>query len=170
MITKIIGAVIVITICGGTGFVMAFRYKRTVKALEQTLSAMERMECELEYRLPPLPELCRSAADGMEGAVGRVLRNIAAELDNQVKPEVKSCVLSALGKEESLPSECYEVFLAFGKNLGQYDLEGQIKGIQSVKAQCSAHLEKLKKNQDVRLRNYQTLGLCAGAALVIIFI
>ena len=36
-----------------------------------------------------------------------------------------------------------------------------------VRGDCRTQLKALEQNRDIRLRNYQTLGLCAGAALAI---
>ena len=54
--------------------------------------------------------------------------------------------------------------------MGRYDLEGQLQGIQTVKMECHGYLDELERHRAERLRSYQTLGLCAGAALVIIFV
>jgi hypothetical protein len=54
--------------------------------------------------------------------------------------------------------------------LGRFDLAGQVQGLQSVKKQAEFELGRLQQNQDVRIRGYQTLGFCAGAALVVMFL
>ena len=60
------------------------------------------------------------------------------------------------------------LFRNLGSSLGRFDLSGQLKGLQSVRGECLRELESLEKNQPERLKSYQTLGMCAGAALVII--
>ena len=57
-----------------------------------------------------------------------------------------------------------------GSSLGRFDLEGQLQGLESVRIYCREQLDELSKDRDVRLRSYQTLGLCAGAALAILFV
>ena len=57
-----------------------------------------------------------------------------------------------------------------GKTLGRFDLQGQLSGIASVKQLCKRDLDGLQNNQELRLRSYRTLGICAGVALVILFI
>jgi hypothetical protein len=54
--------------------------------------------------------------------------------------------------------------------MGRFDLEGQLNGLEAVRTRCRDWLDELISGREVRLRNYQTLGLCAGAALVILFI
>ena len=42
--------------------------------------------------------------------------------------------------------------------------------MEIVRNYCDRELESLGKNGEERLRSYQTLGLCAGAALAILFV
>ena len=69
-----------------------------------------------------------------------------------------------------IPDSLREELKLMGKTLGRFDLDGQLRGLESVKDDCIRALEKLSDNRDVRLRSYETLGLCAGAALAILLI
>ena len=42
--------------------------------------------------------------------------------------------------------------------------------LDMIKEECMSALQSLNNHNEERLRGYQTLGLCAGAALVILFI
>ena len=57
-----------------------------------------------------------------------------------------------------------------GKSLGRFDLNGQLQGIEQVRAHCRRELSSLENGRDQRIRGYQTLGVCAGAALAILFV
>ena len=63
-----------------------------------------------------------------------------------------------------------DALILLGRWLGRFDLDGQLKGLDAVRQECRRHLEELNNNREVRLRSYQTLGLCAGAAIAILFI
>jgi len=67
------------------------------------------------------------------------------------------------------PQTAYHLDL-LGSSLGRFDLKGQLSGLESVRNTCRKTLEEMNRNRDNRLRSYQTLGLCCGAALVILFI
>ena len=43
-------------------------------------------------------------------------------------------------------------------------------GVETVRGECRRELEQMNVNKDVRLRSYQTLGFCAGAAVAILLI
>ena len=170
MSVKWIGAILVVAACGGFGFLMASAYKREEKNLRQLAYLMEYMSCELEYRLTPLPELCARAAEQADQQIKTVFSCIAEELEGQALPDVAHCMTAALLKTPQLPPLTREPFMQMGVSLGQFDLSGQLKGLKTVETFCQRELDKLSQHREERLRSYQTLGLCAGAALAILFI
>lgn len=77
---------------------------------------------------------------------------------------------AALCHVRELPTQAQKIMRELGQTLGRFDLPGQLRGLESIRRTCRRELDELAKNRDVRLRSYQTLGLCAGAALAILFI
>ena len=169
MMWKWIGAMLVVAGCGTVGFTMALSHKREERLLESLKNALDFMACELQYRMTPLPALSRLAAGNQKNAVGEAFSRLSAELEQQVLPDVEYCMNQALRNLE-LPRRVMEGFRMLGKNLGRFDLQGQLKGMEMVRNYCDAELKAMGKNRDERLRSYQTLGLCAGAALAILFV
>lgn len=167
---RIIGAVLVVIGCGCVGFRIASVYKREEWTLRQLINALDYMECELQYRLTPLPALCRQTAMQSSGMIRVVFLNLAHELEDQIHPDVWRCMSSALTKSKELPSLTKLAFEMLGKSLGRFDIDGQLKGLESVRTECRRNLSELTCNRDTRIRSYQTLGLCAGAAIAILFI
>lgn len=170
MSLKIIGAILVIAGSGCFGFLISATHKKEVYNLQQFCTALEFMECELQYRLTPLPQLCRQAVSCCTGYVRSVFLDLASQLEAQNHADVQSCLDTVLAKMKGSTSVTYIAFQKLGSCLGRFDLEGQMKGVRSVREECSIHLDKMSRNQDVRLRSYKTLGLCAGAALAILFV
>lgn len=170
MTLKILGALFVIFACGGFGFSIAAAHKREVRTMRRFIFALDLMTWELQYRLTPLPDLCRYVSQSGTGPVEQLFTTLATELEGQVSPDVAVCVHSALDKLKNLPKLTVEGFLQLGESLGKFNVDGQLQGIASVRNECYQKLSAFTDNQDVRLRSYQTLGLCAGAALAIIFI
>ena len=170
MTLKLIGAIFIIVSCGGVGFSMAASHRREENALRQLIALLDHMGCELQYRLTPLPELCRGAMADSEGDILKVLSILSQELESQACPEAGSCMRLAVEKAGRLPVSLRRNLLTLGTSLGRYDLQGQLNGIEAVRIRCRSDLEELQRNRDVRLRSYQTLGLCAGCALAILFL
>ena len=164
---KWIGAVAVFVGCGGFGFRMAAIHRRQEKELRDLVAALDILFNELRYRLSPLPELCSQVAASLPGKVGKAFGLLRDELERQIASDASYCVNAAVCRSDLSPV-VGNLFLDLGRTLGRFDLEGQLQGIEAVRQEASAALDKLVRDKDARLRSYQTLGLCAGAALAIL--
>lgn len=169
MTYKWMGAILIITGCGGFGFSMASNYRKEVKTFQQLIHILHFMECELQYRLTPLPELCRLAGREGKGIVRDIFLNLSEELQRQYAPDVCSCMAEALKKNPGLPVRLRNQLLRLGHSLGRFELSGQVQGLQAVRTVCEEEVSRLNEGRENRLRSYRTLGLCAGTALVILF-
>lgn len=167
---KWIGAILVIIGCGGVGFYMAFQYRRELQMLKQLEKALEYMTSELRYRQTPLPQLVRAAADRSCGALRHCLEELSGELESQIAPDAISCMKAVLAKAKDIPSRVFNCMEQLGSTLGLFDLEGQLAGFASVQRECGRGIEEMEAGKQQRIRSYQTLGLCAGAALAILFV
>lgn len=170
MTMKWIGALLIMLGCGGFGFSLAATYRQEEKALKELITALQYISCELQYRVSPLPQLCRSAAERCGGCIRQVLERLAQELEAQVSPDAGACMYAALSKQRSLPEKAGDCLLQFGSSLGNFDLPGQIRGIEAVERSAELELDMLRSNRELRCRSYRTLGLCAGSALVVLFL
>lgn len=169
MSLKIIGATCIFAACGACGFAMAAQHMGKIRRLQNLLSAVDYMECELQCRCTPLPQLCRQAGHQSRGKVQQILIMLADELDAQISPNVQRCMASVMDRVGDLEKPLTEALTEFGRNLGKFDLSGQMQGLHNTRIFCEEMLQRLMMNKDSRLRSYQTLGLCAGAAIVILF-
>lgn len=170
MAYKWIGACLIIASCGGFGLMLCALHKNEEWMLRQLVAALDDMECELQYRLTPLPDLCRNAGGHSKGCIRSFLLSLAEELEYQINSDVSASVNIALQKAGPLPEKTKLNIIQLGNSLGRFDLDGQLKGLEAVRHRCREDLQELTEDKTVRLRSYQTLGLCAGAALVILFI
>lgn len=170
MTVKIIGVILVIAGCGGVGFLIAAAHKKEIKTLKQLISALDYMECELQYRMLPLPELCRQTAYMQAGQLRPVFLQLALEMDSQVSPNVEKCMTAALEKSCNIPGHTRRILEQLGSSLGCFDITGQLKGLDAIRNESRQILKSCCENKDVRLRSYQTLGLCAGAAVAILLV
>lgn len=167
---KWIGAILVIAGCGGFGFSLAANHRREEAALRQILRMLKFMQCELRYRLTPLPELCRQAAGEVGGQLRDVMQYLAVELERREKCDAAACMRAAVARSSGIPRSVRRLLMQLGRSIGRFDLNGQLEGLDEVCRACRAELKELNHNRDNRLRSYQTLGLCAGAALAILFL
>lgn len=167
---KWFGAIMIIIGCGSVGFAMSAAHRREEKHLRQLIGALDFMQCELQYRLTPLPDLCRQTAGQCTGSLRALFQALACELEDQISPDVFHCMNAALARNHNLPTHTAEALRSLGRTLGRFDLDGQLLGLENARYNCRQTLEQLSENREVRLRSYQTLSLCAGAALAILFL
>ena len=169
MTLKLLGVILVIVSCGGVGFAMAAADLRETKSIQRMIEAIEYLSWELQYRNAPLPELCRSTAAATSGLVKTIFWALAKELDAKRSPDVAGCVESLLSSM-SLPGGLAGALKLLGRSLGKFDREGQLKGLASAAAELELERKACAEGQQGRVRCYQTLGLCAGAAIAILMI
>lgn len=167
---KWIGAVLIFASCSGCGFAIAAGKRREEWLLHQMMGILRFMEQELQFRLTPLPELCRMAAGETKGLLQGVFLNLYRELTWQKLPDAGSCMYAALQRSGDIPGKVRRLLVQLGHTLGRFDLPGQLQGIQAVRKRCEDSLSQIRSSRQETLRSYQTLGMCAGAALAIILI
>lgn len=167
---KLLGALCIVVGCAGVGFVMASQYRRQIQLLKDLISALAYMENEISFRGTPLPQLCARTGDHVRGRIGVVFAMLAEELDAQVSPNVQLCMHSVLKKHGCGNSEVDRLLRSLGDNLGKFDRNGQLRALADSSAVCKDTLRNLQVGKELRIRSYQTLGLCAGAAIVILLV
>lgn len=170
MIIRWIGAILIVAGCGSFGLFYASSHRRAVLLLRQLICSIEYMERELKYRQLPIPDLLRQTAAISNNGTNTILGELALELDKQTAPDIVVCMENVLNQHSNLPKQVVEAFILLGNGMGHFNLDGQLESLQNVRNECQVALLDMSHNQDVRLRNYQTLALCAGAAVVILLI
>lgn len=166
---RLLGAALLMAGCGGFGFTIAAAHRREAGMLRKLISILQELEWELRYRMTELPELCQIAAYRANGPLREIFQELAEKLNRREVSDISGCLNGILCKQD-LPRYVQRNLKQLGASLGRFDLEGQIQGLEAVRYQCRMDLEKLEENSVQRLRSYQILALCAGAALVILFI
>lgn len=169
MSIRIMGAILIIAGSAAFALAMASTWRREEAMLHQLRRGLEYMSCELGYRLTPLPQLCRNASQSVTGQVSRVFLALAQELEQQLEPDASSAMNAVLERVE-LPGQIHNLFQELGTTLGRFDLTGQLRGIEAAAASVENALRRTREDRAGRLRTYQTLSLCAGAALAILLL
>lgn len=167
---KWIGAICIVAGCGGCGYLMAAQHMAKIRQLQNLIAALDYMRSDLQYRCTPLPQLCRQAGQLNQGKIKQIFILLADELEAQISPNVHRCMATVLDKLGAIDQVLHGILMELGLNLGRFDMNGQLRILEYTQDLCRENLTKLTQNKDSRLRSYQTLGLCAGAALAILFV
>lgn len=146
---------------------MAASYRAQERQLRQLLQSLDWMECELTCRATDLPLLFFGAAERFRGSLGDLFSAMARSLSARAAPDAACCMQEAMACV-SLPRKVRDTAAALGTSLGEFHLEGQLRQLRGVRADCARILEEHTNNRDNRVRSYQTLGLCGGLALAIL--
>lgn len=170
MTIRILGAFLIMSGCTGVGYAMSRSFRREEQEMEDLVKCLEWMICEMNYRMPPLASLFRAAADMCNGTVSQTMERFAQELEQQLTPNAGICMQVAIAAVPNLPEKVAGHLRSLGTSLGQFDVEGQLDRLEAASVLCKQDLRHMSSGRDTRIRNYQTLGICAGVVLVIIFI
>lgn len=170
MILRIMGAVLILSGSGIFGFMLAAAYRKEITALSELLEILNTIECDLQYKISSLPVILKNLSCSKKGVVYNFCKNLSQELDTQIQPSVYHCVQATLEKSENIPNNTRKLLEKLGHSLGNFDVDGQILELHALKKESELLKEKLLAEQENKLRSYKTLALCAGAAIVIIFI
>ncbi len=170
MTLRILGAIIILGTCGGFGFSMVKAYRREEKCLQALSHSVEWMICQLEYSLMPLPQLIRSAAGRENSLVAQVFTALANRLETRRDADASAAMTEVLEQFDNLPLRTHLLLQQLGVSLGKFSLSGQTSCLRGIEQLCQREQNSLSNGREARLRSYRTLGFCAGAALVILFL
>ena len=106
-----IGAICVVGACGACGFSMAASYTGLQRCLQQLQNGLELMQCQMEYQMTELPELCAILASACTGPVGKFFGALGQELRRGDVSEAPACVALTLARELSGAGEAEEALL-----------------------------------------------------------
>lgn len=170
MMMKWIGALLIVAGCGFFGFYMGWNVNRDASLLRSLVAFIDCLSSELSYKMSPLPDALRATAQLQKSKISPVFVALAEQLEQQICPNVASCMEQVLRQHRQLPPHTLQQLSELGGLLGTYDMAGQQNGLSMAKDTCMQILSQLEQERTQRVRGYQTLGLCAGAALAILFI
>ena len=167
MMLRWVGAICIFAGCWGSGLMLVTCHRREEAQLRQLLRMISALHHELSFRESTLTQALRIVA---EGNMGQLLLAVANELDHVIYPDVVSCVEAVLEKFPSIMPKTRKIMELLGRSLGKFDLSGQLSELEAVKIECIQLLTSHCENQDGKLRNYQTIGICAGLMLAILLL
>lgn len=169
---KIIGAVLIFAVCSGFGFYIGETYRKDAIYLRHLLYSLDYMSSELQYHLTPLPQLMRQTASQCSNQqLSKIFLLLSQQLEDKYCNDFQHCFDSVLKKYQySLPKRSENVLYELSRTMGRFDIEGQIHSIMAARAFCLNEYNILSSDISSRLRSYRTLGICTGAAMVILFV
>lgn len=171
-IVRLIGILLIVCGTSGFGFGAAYQLKRTIRQLTALDSALQLMECELRFTHPPLPALCRTVSKSADGPIKQLFENLSNLLGDRTTRNTETAMQKAIEntKHLSLSGRAVFALLELGETLGQFDLQGQLTMLASVRKRLETEIAALSREQKQRCKTYEALGICAGIAVAILIL
>ena len=165
-----LGTILIIAGCGYAGIAAGIAYKREEAALEQLCEHLQYMICRLKFHQISLPELFSYLEKEAKPPLRAFYANVIRELNMRTFPDAPGCLKSAVDATVDLPQHTRSCLLLLGRFFGRFDLEGQLRGAESVYEICREKYMKMAKKHTVCIRSYLIFGLCGGAAIAVLLI
>lgn len=165
---KIIGIVFIVISSISMGLRIGSALKKKCTHLQELLNALELFKNELLFSHKPLPKVCADLAESFQEGVGRMFANISLLMEENRWMSFKTAMERALGTyPDELPSE---ILLEFAGNMGKYDLDAQVRGIELASSRIRQILDVMENERGTKSKTYKTLSICAGIAIIILFV
>ena len=147
------------------------RLERRVKTLRSLTEALELMERELDFRLPPMKDLIRETARRSAEPASGFLLTCAERMDEREGQPLAGLWQQAALEELPALKPCdREALLSVGVVLGRYDAESQRGVISAARERLAGFLADAVEERRRKGRVYGALGAAAGAFLVILLL
>jgi stage III sporulation protein AB len=159
---SIFGVMLLIAGCGGLGIAALFRLEGRVRTLSAFSMLAGRLECEIGFRLTPLPELPERipALKSFWNSMG-------------YKPyggESFSEAWCRAAKKLDLPPFDRALICEMGDVLGQYDADSQAKSMDTLRRQLEISLSSAREKRKAHGRLYASAGLLGGLLLAVLLV
>lgn len=165
---KLLGVVFILISSWSVGCRFSMTMRSRCDCAKEAIDALQVLRNELSFLGSPLPEAFRAVASSVKGQWGQVF------LDMSARMEKDRWLTPATAAQKALVSVTDEpigrIMQDLAGKLGSYDLEAQLHGIDRAVHEVNALLSGLVEEKRLRSRTYQTLSICAGAAIAILLI
>lgn len=153
----------------GLGLVCAGSLRRRVRCLRDVLGALERLERELSFSLPPVEALLRKMQTGCGRDSLAFFEACLARFSTRGEERLEE-IWSACLKESALPLREEELRLAeeIGAVLGRYDGESQSDAFRRIRDRLELCLAQAREEAGRMGRVYVVLGFCLGLFSVLL--
>ena len=167
---KLIGSVLLLAGCGYGGYSAGRTHLTDIRLIGSICNMVSRMINELQYRQPPLSGLLQVTAEKLPKQLSEIITELSTQMQRQVFCNISAAVAAILRKRKDIPPNTSFCLQEFADHLGEYDLAGQVRELESVLLLCNQRKTQLESESNMRVRGYQVFGLCIGALLAIVLI
>ena len=104
------------------------------------------------------------------GVISNIFSTLHSELESKNSASVSDCMTVTLLKFNEMPEKTARLLKKLGKTLGQFDLNGQVHMLISLRQEADGMLKTCEEGHRIRSRSCKTIALCIGAAIVVLLL
>lgn len=153
------------------GFEIARSYRERPKQIRQLRSALSLLETEIHYGVRPLTVACQEIAERTSGPISRLFVRCAQNLHQMDGVSTYDCFKQAIEQEwnhTAMKHPEKKILLDFSATLGQSDREDQMQHLARAKANLEVEEKKSRDEQIQYEKMFKTIGVLAGALIVLL--
>ncbi len=152
----------------GLGILYSQKYQKRVNELKDFKTALNMLKTKIRFTYAPLKEIFYDISKSITSKTGKIFEEAADYMDKVGATDSwTSAVKSA---ELCVTKEDKEVICQFGKLLGKTDLDGQLNEIELSLNFLETQIQKAEEEKNKNAKLYKSLGVIAGAGIIIILI
>lgn len=170
---KYIALFLIFLICSYIGFSYGENFRDRSFNLKEFQKAVMLMNNEIIYSNTPLPQLFNNVSLKIQGVFSNIFYEISEDLSEGKADSVYDIFSLVYPKYESnikFKPEDYNILVDFFKSLGETGIWGQEKIFKLTSDELMKNYTEAESEAKTNIKMYRTLGICAGALIVIFFI
>lgn len=169
LLLKLSGMLLILICTTSIGIAMAGLLSKRVQQLECGICVLGALQSELSYSLAP-PDEVVARLEQMESLAQAAFLPACASLCRQGVPFPNAWRQAVQEQRAELNEEDIHILAGLADSVGQSDLEGQLSRVSQAKEQLQIQLDGARARCATHSKLYRTMGLLAGAFIVIVFI
>ncbi|WP_010274066.1 stage III sporulation protein SpoIIIAB [Paenibacillus senegalensis] len=170
---NVLGAVLILFASTMFGFRQSLQLSRRPKQIRELIQALQRLETEIVYGFTPLSDALQSAGRPFSPAIAALFQEAAGRLESDQGRTAEECwarAVETVWADTSMKTGEREVLERLGCSLGISDRDDQQKHIRLAVTHLQAEEQKASTAQQKYAGMWKSLGLLAGALIVIIMV
>ncbi|WP_124727201.1 stage III sporulation protein SpoIIIAB [Staphylospora marina] len=168
---KLLGALLVLIASTAIGFSFAAGVAKRPRQIRELRMCLSLLRTEIDYGSRLLSEAFSRISVSGEGSVRKLFGRMADRLNEADGISMSECLketLDAHWEETSLGREEKQVLLRLGEVLGASSRLDQLHHLEMAEKQLAVEEDKARDERDRFVKMYRTVGILAGALLVIL--
>lgn len=170
---KITGGLLVLFVSSYIGFKLAARCSGRPQHIRQVISCLGSLKSYMTYASVPLHEALMQCNHGIHGPVADFFHHtgVMLEKNSMLSPQQAiNLVLDEMKGELMLRPSELEILGILGANLGIMNRQEQGNYLSMIIEQLERFEGEAARLRDLNTKMYRYLGICGGAAIVILLV